>query len=383
MKYLLNSFCYAFLVVLLSSCIDSYAPDVIEHPESFLVVDGFINSRGVTTIRLSRTVSLQNNGTIPVETKAVLYLEDEAGLRYPLVEGKAGTYQSAALTLSTAKKVRLRIKTAAQKDYASDYATVKVTPPIDAVNWRVQDGGVQVFVNAHDDTKQSRYYRWEYEETWEFTSAYRSYLEFKDGKMQPRRDDIYHCWSSENPTVIKLGNTVKLAQDIVSDFPLRLLPSNSVKLRYRYSMLVKQYVQTPDEYAYWEALRKNTESIGTLFDALPTQLTGNVHSLSDASEVVIGFVGAHSMTQKRLFIHYTELPRDWKYETGYEKCMVLDTIPKPGEPSSVNVLSYFLDNLYVPVDQVVEAPQLTYVASSADCIDCRKRGTNVKPEFWP
>ncbi|MCB2407360.1 DUF4249 domain-containing protein [Hymenobacter lucidus] len=377
--FTIKRYYYLLLLMLFSGCIDSYAPDVIEHPESFLVVDGFINSRGVTTIRLSRTVSLQNNGTIPVETKAVLYLEDEAGLRYPLVEGKAGTYQSAALTLSTAKKVRLRIKTAAQKDYASDYATVKVTPAIDSVSWRLQDGGVQIFANTHDETAQSRYYRYEYDETWEFTSAFNTYLEYnaKEKKVQRRSDDIYHCWRTENPTAIKLGNSVKLARDIMSEYPITLLPSNSEKLGTRYSIIVRQYALSVEEYVYWEALSKNTENIGTLFDPLPTQLTGNVHNLNDASETVIGFVGAHSLEQKRIFIHYTQLPLT-RYMTGYEGCEA-EVVPVPGEPWS-DPLQYFINGEFIPLAEVGAG---SYKIAPKFCVDCRLRGTTVKPSFWP
>lgn len=374
--------CYcALLMGLLSGCIDSYTPDVLANPNSFLVVDGFINSRGVTTINLSRTVNLQNTGKVPVEAKATVYIEEEAGQRYPLAESKAGTYQSAALTLSTARKVRLRIKTAAQKEYASDYTTVKVTPPIDSVSWRIQEGGVQVFANAHDETAQSRYYRYEYDETWEFTSAFNTYLEFnaKEYKVQRRFDDIYHCWRTETPTTIKLVNTMKLAQDKVAEYPLTLLPSTSEKLATRYSIMVRQYALSVEEYAYWEALGKNTENIGTLFDALPTQLTGNIHSLTDASETVLGFVGVHSLVQKRIFIHYTQLPRNWRFKTGYEGC-VSEIVPIPGEPGKSDPLQYFVAGAFIPL---ADRRDGSYLIGSADCVDCRLRGTNVKPSFWP
>ncbi|MEJ7664694.1 MAG: DUF4249 family protein [Hymenobacter sp.] len=54
----------------------------------------------------------------------------------------------------------------------------------------------------------------------------------------------------------------------------------SSKLYYLYSILVRQYALTPEEFAYWDKLRKNTENLGTLFDPLPSQLSGNVHRLT-------------------------------------------------------------------------------------------------------
>jgi hypothetical protein len=372
------------LLLLLASCIEPFEPKVSNAPRNYLIVDGSINSRGVSTIRLSRTVGLTEKDAVPIETRASLYIEQEGGSRYPLVETKPGTYTSAALQLDLTKKVRLYFKTANQREYVSAFTAVKTTPALDSVSWRVSSQGVQLYANTHDETQQARYYRWSYDETWEFTSAYFSQIEFRNRKQYDRTEDIYHCWASESSTAIKLGSTVKLAQDVVSEAPLTLLPPTSVKLRYKYSILVKQYALTLEEYSYWETLRKNTENIGTLFDPLPTQLTGNVQCMSDPSEVVIGFVGAQSVTEKRIFIDYSQLPRTWVFDTGYASC-VLDTLPRPksdGKPAPPE--DFFSTGFAIPISQfsLSGSPQQYYVYSSPVCVDCRKRGTNVRPSFW-
>ncbi|GAB3861026.1 hypothetical protein GCM10028822_39870 [Hymenobacter terrigena] len=41
--------------LLLAGCTDPYLPEAVQNPPSYLVVDGYINSKGVTTIKLSRT----------------------------------------------------------------------------------------------------------------------------------------------------------------------------------------------------------------------------------------------------------------------------------------------------------------------------------------
>ncbi|TGE22866.1 DUF4249 domain-containing protein [Hymenobacter metallicola] len=367
---------YLVLGLSLGGCIQPYAPEVLTQPNNFLVVDGFINTRGVTSIRLMRTRNLQDDSKIPVESKAVLYIEQEGGGRFPLTEtAVAGTYTSAPLQLATGRRVRLYIKTQAQREYASDYVAAKATPAIDAVTWRIGPDGVQLYANTHDDTGETRYYRWEYEETWKFTSAFQSMLQWTPTAITYRPENIFNCWDDENSTSIKLSNTLKLTKDVVADYPLTLLPATSPKLRFRYSILVKQYALTAAEYAYWEALGKNTENIGSLYDALPTQLTGNVHALADAAEPVLGFVGAQSVTQQRLYIDRTELPTDWRFETGYD-CELAE-LPPPLAPP-VNPLVFFRDGTFIPVEMI----NGKYMYGTADCIDCRKRGTNVKPAFW-
>ena len=128
----------------LAGCTDPYLPDAIATPPSYLVVDGFLNSQGVSTIVLSRTAALAAKTAPPVETKATVYIEDKVGTRLLLAESSVkGTYTSAALTLNPARTYRLHLNTLAGKEYVSEFVPVKNTPPIDAVTWRPTSEGLQ------------------------------------------------------------------------------------------------------------------------------------------------------------------------------------------------------------------------------------------------
>ncbi|RDC65121.1 DUF4249 domain-containing protein [Adhaeribacter pallidiroseus] len=375
-------------ILLLNSCVDPFDPQVKNTPESFLVVDGFINSQGITTIKLSRTVNLSADSIAPPETQATVYIEAEAGSSYNLAEQDAGTYTSGSLSLDLAKKYRLHIQLISGKEYISDYTSIKITPPIDNINWEAKNNGLQIYVNSHDATNSTQYYRWQYEETWEFNAAFYSGLEYSNNTIISRTEDIYLCWKTELSSAIRIASTVRLNQDVVSNYPLVNLPTTSAKLARRYSILVKQYALSPEEHLYYETLQKNTENIGSLFDPLPTQLTGNIHAVANASEPVIGFVGAYSETQKRIFVGREELPKDWgRTITGYESCPVPDSIVIDGLQyrNLKEVEDYFRSTLYLPLSPIYSKGMpvlIGYTASSASCADCRLRGTNVKPDFW-
>ncbi|MCA8831457.1 DUF4249 domain-containing protein [Hymenobacter sp. BT728] len=335
---------------MLGGCIDPYTPEVQRQPGRLLVVDGAINSKGISVVRLSYAMAVSQKGNPVPETKARVFIEEAEGARYPLSETSVGTYTSAALQLAAGKQVRLHFTTATQRDYISDYTTVKDTPPIDSISWAIRNRKLNVYANTHDASNLSQYFRWTYVETWEFTSAFQSVIEYKSGSIVPRRDDVYHCWGTEAPSTIVLGSTTRLAQNRVSEQVISQLPDASPKVRIQYSILVKQYALTPEEYAYWEQMRKNTESIGSLFDALPSQLTGNVHCQTEPAEQVLGFVGAQSVEEKRIFIERQQLPADWPYVTGYEGCF-LDTIPRKNQqaPPLVSILEFFRAGNAVPV----------------------------------
>ncbi|MFD2719360.1 DUF4249 domain-containing protein [Hymenobacter monticola] len=364
-------------LVLLAACTDPYMPEVITSPPSYLVVDGFLNAQGVTTINLSRTYAVASKATQPVETQATAYIEDEAGTRLPLTEGTVkGTYTSAAQTLNPARKYRLHLRTQAGKEYVSDYVPVKITPAFDAVDWRAEREGLGIYVSTHDDANATQYYRWEYEETWEIIPPLRPSLEFLNNNIIPIRVPYPTvCWGTERSPIVQLTKTTSLSQDVVSNFLLRRLPQNSDRIFRRYSLLVQQHALTKEEYAYWDLLRKNTESIGTLFDPQPAQLTGNVHCVNSPDDLAMGFVGAHTLQQRRIFVERTQLPFSWPFNDGFTGCYPPDTL----DLSKVkNPFQIFRSGVALPVGQIPKG----YTISTLDCVDCRRKGTTVRPSFW-
>ncbi|WP_347156384.1 DUF4249 domain-containing protein [Pontibacter chitinilyticus] len=383
-----KSIVYSCVLLLLAGCVEPYAPDVIVAPNQFLVVDGFINTNGITTIKLSRTQNISEEQLPTAETGATMLLEEEQGTTYFLQETTPGTYTSSNLSLDAARKYRITIHTSAGQNYASEYVAVKQTPPIDNISWQALDNKLQIYVNSHDPENNTHYYRWEYEATWAFTAAFGSNIRYDaaSGKVVPRTlqdEDIYHCWKTDKSTDIKLGATSNLTKDVIHEYAILTLPSTAEELRFKYSVLVKQYALTQEAYQYWETLRKNTEGIGTLFDPLPSQLTGNVHNLSDATEPVIGYVGASTVKEKRIFITRNQLPADWHIR--FPTCQLDSLLPIPPETFE-ELAGRFRNGNYLPVSEIYPPmgfpTPIGYTAAAKECVDCRTRGTNVKPDFW-
>jgi len=384
----------ALLLGLASSCVTPYMPEVQASTQDYLVVNGFINSQGVTRLELTRSLALTATKAPAVETRAVVTIQAASGPRFALTESPAGTYTSGSLNLNPALTYKLSIATAGGKTYETDYLPVKTTPAIDKVHWRYENDGVQLYVDAHDANRNTTYYRWKYEETWQFTSAIESFYQYNPVTklVEPRTDDIYHCWGNNISTAIKQTNTTRLNQDVVQDFPLVFLPANSEKLPIRYSILVQQYAQTKEEYDYWEILRKNSENLGTINDPLPSQVTGNVRCLSNPDEPALGYVGVHSVSQQRIYIDRKELPQPYNFvfQTGYESCVevIEDRCPPRGKPlppgvtTTFNVQGLLITSTSCPPGTNCYLTACSYYGGFTDCVDCRLRGTNVKPSFW-
>ncbi|MGI4833026.1 MAG: DUF4249 domain-containing protein [Janthinobacterium lividum] len=377
------------------SCVEPYLPEVDNANANFLVVDGFINGNGRSTFLLSRSLNLATTTAPPPEKGAKVYLVDNAGGRYPLPEKVSGTYQSDSLVLNPSRQYQLSILTSANASYTSDLTPLKVTPPIDKLGFQLADGQVQLVASAHDASAQTKYYRWSCVETWEFNAAFGSALEYfplKNGSngnvfIDIRTTPIYTCWRTERPTDIVQTTSAQLGQDAISNYVIRSFSQRAERVKVRYSVLVSQVAETAEEFAYREVLRKNTEAVGTVNDPLPSQLTGNVHRVGNTTEPVLGFVGAHTVQQQRLFIAKADLPaRDpYDYDTPYNTCVASDIPFCDAQGCDVEgVYKLFASPDYVPLDFVaIPGSSMGGISSaSADCADCRRRGSNVKPSFW-
>jgi hypothetical protein len=163
-----------------------------------------------------------------------------------------------------------------------------------------------------------------------------------------------------------------LSNDIIDNTPITVIPDGSEKLTERYSILVKQYALTKEAYEFWQLLRRNTNQVGGLFDAQPSELIGNLHCISNPAEPVIGYVSASTVETKRIFIGRTELSF-WHYTAEDFFCT-----PKIISDS----VQYYLSDTSMAPAYFVTGGALAIAKKS--CVDCRRHGgKTVKPPFWP
>jgi hypothetical protein len=381
------------MALMIQNCKKPYLPPIIAVGDSHLVVEGAINTgQDSTIIRLTHTIALATpNGTMPPpELGASVVVQSDANANYPLIETGNGYYMAVGLNLSATAKYRLQITTADKKVYQSDYIVVKNSQPIDSISFKPQSNAVQINVTTHDPSNNSRYYRWDYSETWIIHADYQSLLILQTSPKdtvvdRPFDQQIYTCWQTDQSSDIILASTSKLNNDVLVNSPISVLASNSEKFTQRYSILVKQYALTPDAYNYYQELRKNTEELGSIFSPQPSSLTGNIHCITNPSEQVIGYMTAGAPAQKRVYINKSDLPvgPQWITATPYDQCFI-STFLFVNKNNQNEVYTNIYHGDAIPLTAIGQpgGPPLGYTASSGICVDCTLRGTNKQPAFW-
>jgi hypothetical protein len=402
-----------FLLLTLAACRERYGLPLEAAKNNLLVVEGNILNGDTTRIRLSRTSPIAER-TLVAESGATLQIEGDDNSVVPLVESptEPGTYSSPPLTLNNARQYRLRIYSG-DKEYESAWLTVVNTAPIDSVFWQrdERDNGVEISVASRGSDADSRYYKWDYDEVWEFhakyeCTAYFTYVLMPNGTkeyrcldvthdgftyntcLEPwfyppngqRNDSMYTCWKYQTSRNINIGSAASFSNNTIVK-PVRKIERDSWELSWLYSIMVKQTGLSKEGYDFYRILEGNSESLGTIFDAQPSEMKTNLRCVTTAAETVIGFVDATTVQTKRLFIGFREVP-DWtKVDIYYSGCT--DTLQKrfmTYEEQVERKLVPTLTNVSMgPPPYRIGLAGLTYPY----CADCTMRGEHRRPDFWP
>jgi hypothetical protein len=372
------------LLLLLGQCKQTYISPYKSPATGYLVVEGYI-AAGPTQFTLSRVIALPGDSSIPTERNAKVQVEGSDNSIYPLTEKGNGVYAADTLPLNATAKYRLRIQTGNGEAYLSDFTSFRITPAIDSISWQQLSDGVHIYANTHDPANATRYYQWQFDETWQYHMAEFSYYKFQPSNSVYPRDTVilradseyvYNCWSNAISTPLLLGTSSKLAQDVIFRAPLQVIYNGTQRLDELYSILVRQYALTQDAYNYLSLMKANTESLGSIFDAQPSELKGNIHCISNPGQPVIGYVSAGTVDQRRLFIGRYQLSA-WTYNVA---CEGIDTFVRIGKQDT-----FFKFGSFTPLDVMMFAGRPAgWTANQNSCIDCRTLGGNTKrPSFWP
>ncbi len=381
-------------------CTEPYEIETVSY-EKVLVVESTITDELKTQIvKLSRTSTLEEP-QILIENNATVTVSGNNGETYSFSQDSGTGFYISNQAFSAQPNVAytLNIKTEDGKSYKSSAVTLPPTVEMDevyaerVVDVNADKDGVQVLVNTEDETGAAKYFRYEYEETYKIVAPYPSpytaeiinfddeYYTF-DVILTPREPEII-CYTTENSTGINQTATTEFSENRVYRFPVNYLPKISAKMQTRYSILVKQYVQSIEAYTFYKIVKELGSVESLLSQGQPGYVPGNIVSEGNSDEKVIGFFEASSMTSKRIYFNYedfglTKPPYFVDCEVlvlDYQDNTTLDNDPNERE----NIYTYLSYFNY----QVVSLAQNTiYRIVQAECSVCTSFSSNIEPDFW-
>ena len=375
------------LFFLMMACIDPFDPVDLASP-NMLVVEGVLSSQlKKHQIYISRTTAI-NDRRVEHEQGATVTISDDEGEVISLTESSPGIYETPEFAAESGRSYTLHIVTADDSEYASRAELFVDGPEISDVYAKYIDNpngegkGVQVSLDTEDPTNQSHFYRWNYVETYQVIAPFGSNYVWTGGtNLEWRYDRIDTCYVTDTLRNILLMNTEHLEQTKISKLPIRYIDEFDNIFRRRYSILVQQYSLSAEAYRYWDNLRITSEQQGSLSDRQPGSLAGNMFSVSNPDEIVIGYFEAGQVSEKRIFFSaitfYNEglkMPppfRSYCYE-------IQPVIFRQSQLPSLMPLWEHNMNVW----DVSGTGDVAVYLMPKTCTDCRDKGTTVRPDFF-
>jgi hypothetical protein len=364
-------------LILAASCLEPFPPPPGTTDLDYLVVDGFTNSTdGLIQVKLSRTMPLDAKTKYPPEIGAIVQVRDENGNAITVPEVVPGMYQMNHTGLQIGSLYYLYIRTRKGDEYQSDPVTLKASPILEDLFWVAESDGITVKVDSRDPAGTTRYYQWLYSEAWEYdsdrTSSY--YVSHGTAVLRKPEDRFNVCYSTSQSSKVLISTSSDQSGDFINDFPLLSIPRGSKKVSRLYSITVQQRALDEASYNYWLQIQRTNENLGGLFDPLPSQVTGNIHSISQANAIALGYFSGGGVQEKRIYIFHNDLPAELR-SVNRQFC--------PVDSVLVGELNRLVDGEPLLDAYGVPGP-IGYTISARTCVDCRvEGGTTMKPTFWP
>lgn len=381
---------YLFLItsIIHNACIDEFEPQKTDEFESALVVDATItNEMKLHETSLSRAVEL-NNDTPNPERNAEVKLVDDNNLEYNFTESSPGIYRSTiAFNVLPNREYRLSIRTNAGRTYESEWVKFAEVSELDSLYAErivtdLGEEGMGIFINSFDPSGNSKFYRYEYEETYKIIAPFwvPRDLKFVRGTgfiFVPRPNEEEVCYTTDLSSNIKTTNTRGFEKDELNNFLVRFINRQNYILSHRYSILVRQYVHSEQANSYYETLEALSVSESLLSETQPGFLVGNVFSIDNPSEKVIGYFEVASVSEKRIFFNYEDYFSGERLPEYVSSCQ--ENKPLLGVlfgQLEINSIKFFNENAN---PQLGEGP---YITMKRVCGDCTVLGSPNFPEFW-
>ena len=388
--YKLNTFIICTLSALLfHGCTETYPLLTNTYEEAIVVEATITNELKYQEIKITKTARFEDENYLP-ESGAEVFITDDAGNQYKFKEDSEKYVSITEFQAVPERKYQLHINTKDGKSFESSPEYLTAVSPIQSLTTAVEikdkAKGIAIRVNSFDASAKSKYYKYEYEETYKVVapkwSSIKVTLDENDRFVfsQNSTDKIV-CYANKKNTELLLTDTNNLTEDRV-DFMVRFIDKQDYITTTRYSILVKQYIISLASYSYNTTLKKMAGSGNILAPNQPGLLLGNLKSVNNPSNKIVGYFDVASVSSERIYFNHNDL---FPNELPPPYIVDCDQFCYGGEgevPVPCTHQLPLLDDFVFGLITFHSSGTSHIYWVNAPCGDCTKIASNIKPTFW-
>lgn len=383
-------------IIVTYSCVEPFEV-ATQSFEDILVVEATItNELKYQEVKLGRTYRLEDEGSA-YEINANVTVVDDVQNIYNFQEIDSGKYRSVVkFKAELGKSYQLFITKSDGRAYTSTKQQIASEKGLDSVYAKIAtdnlgNEGISIFVDSYDPSGNSKYYRYEYEETYKIVAPYASGFDAIEITYEPPvyelipRPEGRVCYKTIFSNTIMQMQTVGFSEDRVTKFPILFIDERDYKTTYRYSILVKQYVHSLESYTFYKTLNNFSGSENVFSQVQTGYFSGNVFSTDNEEEKVLGFFELASVSSQRIYFNHHDFFPDNTYPRYFMFCHLVNPDLESNSLGGFFAGSPLLDALdsgdwvYYAESGAAGAP---LILVETQCGDCSSFASNIEPDFW-
>lgn len=314
---------FYILFLVASSCIDPYQVKVPEG-EQILTIEGTITSAaGPHSVRLTRSDTYGSvfEGLVRPVTDATVIVRDDLGNVTYLeedLEGRGNYRTPANFSAVIGRSYTLQIQLTNGKIYSSFPEKVNPAPAIRNLTYQsesipvegeLQDAsGVSLLVEIDDPAEENNFYYWRNSPATYVLETRPDLFVDRESRAPAPKDCCEVCYKTE----IVGNRSFFIANDedfngLSTRIKAGFIPDDGLRFANTYRIDLRQLSISAEAYRFLRLVRQQSEVSGSVFDAPPANIRGNIVSLDNPNEVVLGYFIAAGETSQRVYINGADL----------------------------------------------------------------------------
>lgn len=357
----------------LTSCVEYFDPTIDPPEEQPIIIDALLTdelkNHEVTITRAKYIEDLGGNETIE---NAEVYMEDNDGTRFLFNHTKNGLYTSVDMFAGDQNLQYRLVVTIDSEQYLSEYESMPESATMTNLDTRFgfettqREPGVfsdeprmKFFVDIELlDEESDSYFRFDWEATYAVqTPDQGDSVCWQERELEYPSDlTIETCYATETPDgFLKIFSTEGvITGKNINELEVYGIHPNK-RFQSRYSPEITMYSISREAYEFWDQILNQNENAGGIFDPPFGPINGNIYSVNETSERVVGIFEVASVNKIRSFFTRPAVPIEMR---DYQRDCDLPTTDTAGNPILI--------------------PRPFFCCDCTQLANC----TNVRPDFW-
>ncbi len=299
------------ILLLASSCVEPYWPDLKPERSSILAVDALVTDSPETQyVKLSISAPLDSQRYIPVNN-ATVNIQDDQGNTVPFYFREDGRYAPDNFSGIVGRSYKLQINMPDGNQYESDYQVLRSVQHFDSAYYSINElptndptiniEGAQFYLDYPSEKDSDTYYLFQLEETYKYKPDLRLYyIIIQDGFEKPGFQQPLQCWKTSHINYFYISHS--LATNSISEqtLPLHFVPFDTKQFSVRYSLLVTQIAVSKEIFDFYYKINQQNNS-GSLYASQPYSIKGNMHCITKPDQQVLGSFVAGGVYKRRSY----------------------------------------------------------------------------------